>query len=231
MISLLSMAWKAGRPASSPQESRFCQKALQLKRRTWPDIPFDSGRFVVFDTETTGLYWHKGDEVIAFGAITIENGELTGESFSQLVNPFREIPPLATEITGITGDMVAEAPDFLEVLEAFLEFSQAGFLVAHNGAFDLAFINQKLKKLCGCKFQPPLLDTYILSHLLAPMRRSHSLDALARSYRLSLEGRHSALGDALITGHLFLKMVEELVDKGIYSTGQLFEYLQFRRLL
>lgn len=231
MISLLTMAKRAVSSESSPEEVRFCQKAIKLNRRIWPDIPLKSGRFVVFDTETTGLQCHKGDEMIALGAIVIENGELTGERFSQLINPCREIPALATEITGITADMVAEAPDFFTVVEQFLEFSQPGFLVAHNGAFDLAFMSQKLRKSCGCKFRPALLDTYILSHLLAPMRRSHSLDALATSYNLALEGRHTALGDSLITGELFLRMVDDLLAKGIYSTGHLFEYLQFRRLL
>lgn len=231
MISLLSMAKKAADPETSAQKARFCQKAVQHNRRIWLDIPLKNGRFVVFDTETTGLHCQKGDEMIALGAIVIENGEFTGERFSQLINPCRGIPALATKITGITDDMVTEAPDFFTVLEAFLEFSQPGFLVAHNGAFDLAFINQKLRKSCGCKFRPALLDTYILSHLLSPMRRSHSLDALATSYQLTLEGRHTALGDALITGQLFLKMVDDLSAKGIFSTGHLFEYLQFRRLL
>lgn len=231
MISILSMAKKAVGQRSSPEEASFCQKAVRYNRRIWPDISLQNGRFVVFDTETTGLHCHKGDEIISLGAIVIEDGRLTGEKFSQLINPCREIPALATEITGITDDMVAEAPEFFTVLEAFLEFSQTSFFVAHNGAFDLAFINQKLKTQCGCKFRPALLDTYILSHLLSPMRRSHSLDALAPAYEIDLEGRHSALGDSLITGQLFLKMVANLLTKGIHSTGHLFEYLQFRRLL
>ncbi|MHB1651157.1 MAG: 3'-5' exonuclease [Desulfitobacteriaceae bacterium] len=231
IATLLSMAKRSSIPASSPEIARSCEKIVSLNYRSWPTLPLESGRFIVFDTETTGLACNKGDEIISLGAVVIENGSLTDSTFSQLINPCREIPALATEITGITDEMVAEAPDFFTVLEQFLEFSQGSMLIAHNGHFDLGFINSKLRKYCSNRLRPALIDTYILSHLVSPSRRSHSLDSLASFYGISLEERHTALGDSIITGKLFLTMVEDLMARGIKTTAQLFEYLQFRRLL
>lgn len=229
IASLLSLARKNVFLGSS--ETCACEKVHAWNCRTWPYLKLLNGRFVVFDTETTGLSYQKGDEIISLGAVIIENGSLANINFSQLINPGRDIPAKVTELTGITNDMVAQAADFISVFEKFLDFTQGGMLVAHHGTFDLGFINHKLKKQ-GCnKVRPPILDTYILSQLLLSWRRSYSLDSLANYYGISLEQRHTALGDSIITGKLFLVMVEELYKRGIETTTQLFEYLRFRHLV
>ncbi|HEY8909464.1 MAG TPA: exonuclease domain-containing protein [Desulfosporosinus sp.] len=208
----------------------FCQKVTAFRLRKWPSLSLDSSRFVVFDTETTGFYPHKGDEIISVGGVVIENGQLTDETFLQLINPYRGIPPHITELTGITDEMVATAPDFVVVCNEFMDFVGSSMLVAHCGAFDFSFINAQLRKNCGEKFCPLVLDTYLLSHLLFPDHITHSLDDLAKAYGVPLTDRHTALGDSIITGNIFLAMLEDLKKKGIRTTTDLlysFKYLKF----
>ena len=199
----------------------FCQEVADFRLRKWPSLPLDSSRFVVFDTETTGFYPHKGDKIIALGGLVIENGKLTDEMFFEFINPNRKIPPHITELTGITDEMVASAPNFVEVYHKFMAFAGPSMLVAHCGAFDFSFINAQLRKNCGEKLCPLILDTFLLSNLLFPDQISHSLEDLAEIYGVPITGRHTALGDSIITGKIFLAMVEDLRDKGIRTTTDL----------
>ena len=163
--------------------------------------------------------------------MVIENGLLTDETFLQFINPHRGIPPHITEMTGITDEMVATAPDFVEVYNKFMDFAGSSMLVAHCGAFDFSFINAKLQKNCGEKISPLVLDTYLLSHLLFADRINHSLEDLAEAYGVPLTDRHTALGDSIVTGNIFLAMVGDLKKKGIRTTTDLlycFKNLKFR---
>ncbi|HBV87499.1 MAG TPA: DNA polymerase III subunit epsilon [Desulfosporosinus sp.] len=208
----------------------FCQKVTALRLQKWPSLPLDSSRFVVFDTETTGFYPHKGDKIISVGGVVISNGQLTDETFLQFINPNREIPPHIIELTGITDEMVARAPNFVEAYCKFMDFVGTSMLVAHCGAFDFSFINAHLRKSCGEKLCPPILDTYLLSNLLFTDRISRSLEDLAEVYGVPLTSRHTALGDSIITGNIFLAMVEDLKKKGIRTTTDLvysYKYLKF----
>ena len=111
-----------------------------------------------------------------------------------------------------------------------MDFVGSSMLVAHCAAFDFSFINAQLRKNCGEKFYPLVLDTYLLSHLLFPDHINHSLDDLAKTYGVPLTDRHTALGDSIITGNIFLAMLEDLKKKGIRTTTDLlysFKYLKF----
>ena len=204
------------------------EKLSKLRQNVWPERLL-TGEFVVFDTETTGLNFKKGDEIISLGAVRISNGEITAH-FHEYVNPLREIPAVATGITGITNEMVADSPDVLEILDSFLDFKGTTPLIAHNAAFDLGFVNNKLRKYCGYKLPTPVLDTFVLSHLLFPLAEHHSLDHLAQTYRVPDAGRHTALGDAIITAKVYTAMTKELNDHGISTTHELYRYLQYKRL-
>ncbi len=208
----------------------FCQKVTAFRLRKWPSLSLDSSRFVVFDTETTGFYPHKGDKIISVGGLVINDGQLTDDTFLQFINPNREIPPHITELTGITDEMVAMAPDFVEVYHEFMAFAGPSMLVAHCGAFDFSFINAHLRKNCGEKLCPPILDTYLLSHLLFSDQMSRSLEDLAEVYGVPLTGRHTALGDSIITGSIFLAMVEDLKKKGIRTTTDLLYSYKYLKL-
>jgi len=211
-------------------DENFCEKVTAFRLRKWPSLSLDSSRFVVFDTETTGFYPNKGDEIISVGGVVIDNGQLTDETFHQLINPNRKIPALVTELTGITDEMVATAPDFVVACIEFMDYVGSSMLVAHCGAFDFSFINAQLRRNCGEKLAPLFLDTYLLSQILFPGHRTHSLEDLAEVYGVPLTDRHTALGDSIITGSIFLAMLEDLKKIGIRTTTDLlysFKYLKF----
>lgn len=217
---------------SSPGLPSLYDKVTLLKHQTWPEYGLAKSRFVVFDTETTGFYYNKEDEIISLGAIAIENGLITDSCFSQFVNPNRLIPSITTEITGITNEMVANCPDVLTVLDQFLEFKGLSPLIAHTASFDLNFINIKLRKYCGHRLNTPTIDTLLLAQLLFPVEENlRSLDSLARYYDIQPTGRHTALGDALITAQIYTKMLDSLFDLGIMTTYQLANHLIFKHLI
>ncbi len=219
-------------PEPDPERLRALgDKVSALKGCKSANQPLNAGCFIVFDTETTGLMPQRGDEIISVGALEVNNNRLTDRKFSKLVNPYREVPEPITRLTGITGAMANTGEDLVTVLDHFLEFAGTNPLVAHHSGFDLQFINLKLRKYFKQSLSIPVLDTYVLAQFLHPHRKSYCLDALAQLYRVPLEGRHSALGDAVITGNIFTAMVEELESRGIKNIRELLSCLKFKRLI
>ena len=185
------------RPGELPREPEMAALAQQ---------PLETLSYVVFDTETTGLKPSGGDEIVQIAGIKIAPGwELSGETFDELVNPGRTIPARATQIHGISDDIVADKPDIFEVLKRFRAFSSGSVLVAHNAAFDMRFLELKEPRL-GFRFDNPVLDTLLLSAVLCRREREHGLDAIAERFGLSFQDRHTALGDAVATMQAFLKL-------------------------
>lgn len=176
--------------------------------------------YTVFDSETTGLDPSAGDEIIQLGAVRIVNGRLLRhEGFEQLIDPRRPLPPASIAIHGITEDMVAGAPTIAQVLPGFYQFAEDTVLVAHNAAFDMRFLQLK-EEVTGVRFTQPVLDTLLLSAVIHPNQESHKLEAIAERFGVSLIGRHTALGDAIVTGELYLKMVPLLNAMGIFTLRQ-----------
>lgn len=174
---------------------------------------------VVFDTETTGLEPSKGDEIISIGAVRIVNGRLLrGEIFNEFVNPQRSIPAASTKIHGITDAMVADAPMIDETLPRFHGYVGPGALIAHNAAFDMKFLALKESQV-GVRFNQPVLDTLLLAAHALGRDESLSLDGLSERFGVVLppEDRHTALGDALATGEVFIKLLPLLEAKGVHT--------------
>ena len=171
--------------------------------------------YTVFDTETTGLEPSAGDEIIQIGATRIVNGRLLrGESIDQIIDPRRPLRPEGIPIHGITEEMVAGQPTIGQVLPTFHAFSEDTVLVAHNAAFDMRFLQLK-EASTGICFRQPVLDTLLLSAVIHPNQESHKLEAICERLGVNVIGRHTALGDAIVTGEVFLKMIPLLAEMGI----------------
>jgi DNA polymerase III subunit epsilon len=176
--------------------------------------------YTVFDTETTGLDPSAGDEIIQIGATRIVAGKLRREEgFEQLVNPQRSIPAAGIAIHGIEPAMVRDAPAIDQVLPAFHAWAHDTVLVAHNAAFDMRFLELQRER-CGVAFEQPVLDTLLLAAVAQPAQQSHSLEAIAERLGVPVLGRHTALGDAMVTAEVFLKLIPLLAERGIHTLGQ-----------
>lgn len=176
--------------------------------------------FVVFDTETTGLFPSKGDEIISIAAVCVSGGEMDeARAYSRLVNPGMTIPPQSIRFHGITDDMVADEEAIGDVLPDFREFVGDGVLVAHNAAFDMKFLRLK-EEASGIAFPNLVLDTLLLSVFLEHESHNHSLDAISERMGITVEGRHTALGDAVATAKVLLKMLDRLEARGLTTLRQ-----------
>jgi DNA polymerase-3 subunit epsilon len=177
----------------------------------------------VFDTETTGLDIREGDEMVALGAVRIVNGRLIeSECFEQLVKPECILRYESIRIHGIQPEMLEGQPDVRQVLAQFQRFCGGTVLVAHNAAFDMRLL-QLQEKRTGVKFANPVLDTMLLSAVVHPAQRKHDIDSIAERLGITVMGRHTALGDAIATGEVFLKLIPLLAEMGIRTLKQAHE--------
>jgi DNA polymerase-3 subunit epsilon len=196
-------------------------QSLELNDRLLTELTY-----TVFDTETTGLNPSEGDEIIQMGAMRIVNGKLLSqECFDQLVDPQRRIPAATIPIHGIEPHMVAGKPTIAQVLPSFHGFAKDTVLVAHNAAFDMRFLQLK-EQATGLVFDQPVLDTLLLSAVVHPNQASHRLEAIAERFNVTVVGRHTAMGDAMVTAEVFLKLIPLLAEKGIRTLGQAREAAQ-----
>ncbi len=180
-------------------------------------VPLRKLTYVAFDTETTGLNPSEGDEIIQLGAVRIVNNRLLhNECIDQLVNPQRPVPMSSVEIHGIDPGLLPSQPVITEVLPGFHAFAADSVLVAHNAAFDMRFLQLK-EKAIGLHFDNPVLDTLLLSSVVHPNQEGHSLDAIAERFNITIVGRHTALGDALVTAEILLKLIPLLEAQGIHT--------------
>ncbi len=180
-----------------------------------------SDSFVVFDIESTGLSV-KDDKVIEIGAVKIVNGEIT-DRFSAFVNPGIPIPFRIEELTGINDSMVSDAPSIDTVLPDFIGFCGECAVVAHNASFDTGMIIRDCKAL-GISWDPTIIDTVTLSHLLLPNLSKYKLDYLAKVLDIKLENHHRAVDDAECTGLIFIKLCKLLNEKDIFRLSDIQHY-------
>lgn len=172
--------------------------------------------YVVVDTETTGLQLSKGDKVISISAVRIQRGRVQNTGiFNTLVNPERPIPPESTEIHRIDDSMVADAPTMNEVYPKFVEYLGDSVLVAHNAAFDKKCLDMAAAEAALPPIDNPVLDTIFLSYALHQEIGGHSLEAIAERMGIRIEGRHTSLGDARATAHIFLGLMTLLPARGV----------------
>ncbi|MBQ7923233.1 MAG: PolC-type DNA polymerase III [Clostridia bacterium] len=174
--------------------------------------------FVIFDIETTGLS-AATCKITEIGAVKVQNGEIL-DRFNMFVNPGVPIPENIVKLTGITDEMVADAPPIAEVLPEFLAFADGKMLVAHNAVFDTGFIRQAAEDM-GIQFDNPYLDTLAMSRYMNPDLKNHKLDTLAKFYNLGEFNHHRACDDAEMLSQIFLCMTNRLEEEGISDVGRM----------
>jgi DNA polymerase-3 subunit epsilon len=194
-----------------------------IESETAADIastPLSALAYVVFDTETTGLD-PRADEIVQIGAVRALNGRLvSGETYDTYVDPGRPIPPVSSRVHGVTDELVAGAPDVPTAIRTFHGFARDAVLVAHNAPFDMAFLKRREGEL-DLAFDNPVLDTVLLSAAVFGETEEHTLDAIAERLDVRIEGaaRHTAMGDAVATASVLLKLLPILEARGIATFG------------
>jgi DNA polymerase-3 subunit alpha (Gram-positive type) len=164
---------------------------------------------IVFDLETTGCNPVQ-DYIIEIGAIKIKDGEIVSK-YHQMVNPGIPIPYFITEITGITDDMVSDAPYISEALPSFLDFCDTDYILGHNISFDYRFIKSKCSSL-GYTFNKKALDTLMIARKFLKHLPSRSLGPLCEYYGIDLRNAHRAIHDAEATYRLFQCLKKDFMD-------------------
>ncbi len=179
--------------------------------------PLKKLSYTVFDTETTGLNPEGGDEIISIGAVRIVNNRLVYQDyFEELINPGRDIPLESYRIHGISYEMVREKPTIEAVLPKFKTFTANTVLLGHNLAFDMKMLKMK-ETTTQIAFTNQALDTLLLSAALHPAHQQHDMENIARRLGVNILGRHTALGDAIATAEIFLKLLPILHSNGILT--------------
>lgn len=182
------------------------------------DTGFD-GTFICFDIETTGLSAAR-DKITEIGAVKVENGVIT-DTFSTFANPEMPIPQKITQLTGITDDMVKDAPSQSEAVGAFLEFAGDNVLVAHNAPFDTSFIAKACEDM-GREYNYTSIDTVAISRAILTDIKNCKLDTVAKFLRLGDFNHHRATDDAEMLARIFINLCQRLTDDyGITKTNDI----------
>ena len=170
--------------------------------------------FVVVDIEATGAKMPP-NRIIELGAYRISGGRIV-DSFVTLVNPEISIPRFVMALTGITNEMVKEAPLFAEVAPKWLEFVADAVLIAHNAPFDTNFINHEISRVYpGHRMINPHLCTVTLSRRAVPGLANYRLDTVSDHFSIPIIHRHRAGSDALATAKVFIRILERLEEHGV----------------
>jgi DNA polymerase-3 subunit epsilon len=187
--------------------------------------PLSESAFAVVDVETTGGGVERGHRITEIAMVEVRGGRIVDE-WHTLVNPGRRIPPGVTALTGITDAMVAGAPWFEDVSEEVVRRLDGRAFVAHNVAFDWAFVSGELLRTTGDCPDPYRLCTVRMVRRLVPELRHRNLDVVSRHFGVEILGRHRAYGDALATARILLRLLDEAAGRGLEDLAALDAHLR-----
>ena len=183
------------------------------------DVHLDSATYVVYDVETTGLS-AVYDRIIELAGVKVKNGEII-DRFESFANPHHPLSQTTIQLTGITDEMVQDAPEIEDVLKDFYEWSKDCIFVAHNASFDIGFLNAGYKQIQYEKVSNPVIDTLELARFILPELKNHRLNTLCKHFDIELTQHHRAIYDAEATGYLFWKLLQLVQEKEIYNHNEL----------
>lgn len=174
-----------------------------------PDPRLFADRLIVLDTETTGLDPRSGDRIVEIAAIELNRCLPSGREFQVYLNPDRTIPPEATRVHGLTNDFLADKQRFAEIAGDLLAFIEGAHVIAHNAAFDIAFLDEELRRV-GRK--PLTMERAICTLQLARTRfpgGQHSLDQLCERFGIDRSARvkHGALIDTRLLADVYIELI------------------------
>ncbi len=166
-------------------------------------------KYIVLDTETTGVDKTK-DSILSIAAIKIKNFKIVN-IYNVFVNPEVKIPEESKKYHRIDDEFLKDKPKIYEIIPDFLKFiGKNAIIVGHHIKFDLDIINREILRYFNSTIKNPIIDTGDIFRFLHKVDKKVSLDEIIQKYLSKCVDRHSALGDALVTGEVFIKMVKEL---------------------
>jgi len=177
------------------------------------DIRLKDATYVVFDVETTGLS-SQYDKIIELAAVKVKDGEII-DKFERFSNPGERLNETIKNLTGITDDMLIDAPPIESVLNDFKDFVGDAIYVAHNASFDMGFIDTGFDRLGYGPTENGVIDTLELSRTINTEMGKHGLNFLAKKYGVELTQHHRAIYDAETTAHIFVKMLKQMETLGV----------------
>jgi DNA polymerase III subunit epsilon len=198
----------------------------EMKENNCLETPLQELNVVVFDLETTGFYPEKGDQVISIGAIRMKGRQiLKTETFYSLVNSNLPLSEEISALTKIKEEDLQNAPVASEVLLEFFKFVKNHALVAHHAKHEQSFMQKMTWDILKTRFEHRIIDTSFLLRLSDHMIRSLPLEDVCKERGIEIINRHHALGDAIMTAHIWGHSLELAQTMGYKNLREVYEYL------
>lgn len=202
-------------PSGAPMSTAVARDATA-------ELPISALRFAVVDVETTGGRPGHGDRITEIAIVRVHDGQIV-DVFETLVNPECAIPPMITQITRITSEMVRNKPVFATIAHEVAERLAGHIFVAHNASFDWRFVSHEVFRGTGQALDGATLCTVRLARKVLPQLPRRNLDSVANHYAVDIpaEVRHRAAGDAIATAKILLAMLKEAACRDVTTWGRL----------
>ncbi len=170
-----------------------------------------SGHLIAIDVETTGLRPSEGDRICELAAVKFNKNGNEVDKFCLLINPQRPMPYAASRISGITDDMLDNAPLFKDIIGGFLDFIGNNTILAYNAVFDVGFINSELKRAEANPLENDVVDVLEVARQYLPDLPSHKLESVVKYLGIGLKGNfHRAYADAFMAGRVFFEIAKQV---------------------